>query len=154
MQVSKTMTGLLAVLLTAAIVFSGCFLTGCKKKEVVQEREVIRPVKIMTVHTSTAALSHGFPGKVRAGKRTELSFKVSGPLVAMPVDEGQHVKKGDIVAQIQKRDFQTALNEAKARNLEAEKQFRRYKELYSKKQVSKADYDSYRAARDVARAQA
>jgi RND family efflux transporter MFP subunit len=90
---------------------------------------------------------------VRAAKRSELSFKVSGPLVALPVEEGQLIKKGDLVAQIQKRDFQTALDEARARNLEAEKQFRRYKELYAKKQVSRADYDRYRAARDVARAQ-
>ncbi len=93
------------------------------------------------------------PGKVRAAKRSELSFKVSGPLVALPIEEGQEVKKGDLIAQIQKRDFQTSLDEAKARNLEAEKQFRRYKELYAKKQVSRADYDRYRASRDVAKAQ-
>ena len=71
----------------------------------------------------------------------------------LPIEEGQHVKKGAVVAQIQQRDFLTAVNEAKARNLEAEKQFNRYKELYARKQVSQADYDSYRAARDVARAQ-
>ncbi len=148
MQVSKTITGSLTVLLTVAIL-----VTGCKKKEEVEQREIVRPVKIMTVQAGSTALSHGFPGKVRAAKRSELSFKVSGPLVALPIEEGQNVKKGDIIAQIQKRDFQTALDEAKARNLNAEKQYRRYKELYSKKQVSKADFDSYRAARDVARAQ-
>jgi len=102
---------------------------------------------------AAATFSHALPGTVRAAKRSELSFKVSGPLVALPVEEGQLLKKGELVAQIQKRDFQTALDEAKARNLEAEKQFSRYKELYAKKQVSRADYDSYRAARDVARAQ-
>ncbi|NNK14182.1 MAG: efflux RND transporter periplasmic adaptor subunit, partial [Desulfofustis sp.] len=32
-------------------------------------------------------------------------------------------------------------------------QYNRYKELYAKRQVSKADFDRYRAARDVARAQ-
>jgi RND family efflux transporter MFP subunit len=136
------------LLITAAMLFS-----GCKKAEVVEEVEVIRPVKIMTVQAGTETIQHGFPGKVRASIRSELSFKVSGPLVALPVDEGQHVKKGDLIAQIQQRDFQTALNEAKARNLEAEKQFRRYKELYAKKQVSKAEYDGKRANRDVARAQ-
>jgi len=147
-QVQKSFAGALTVLLAAALL-----LGGCGKEEAVEKIEVVRPVKIMTVQAGVASLSHGFPGKVRAAKRSELSFKVSGPLVALPVDEGQHIKKGDLVAQIQKRDFQTALDEARARNLEAEKQFRRYKELYAKKQVSRADYDSYRAARDVARAQ-
>jgi RND family efflux transporter MFP subunit len=147
-HVQKSFAGVLTGLLAAALL-----LGGCDKEEVGEKPEIVRPVKIMTVQAGTASSSYALPGTVRAAKRTELSFKVSGPLVALPVEEGQHVKKGELVAQIQKRDFQTALDEAKARNLEAEKQFRRYKELYAKKQVSRADYDSYRAARDVARAQ-
>ena len=145
--VQKALTGILPVLLAAVLL-----LTGCSKEEVVEKVDVVRPVKVMTVQAGAASLSHAFPGTVRAARRAELSFKVSGPLVALPVEEGQLVKQGDVVAQIQKRDFQTALDEAQARNLEAEKQFRRYKELYAKKQVSRADYDRYRAARDVARA--
>jgi RND family efflux transporter MFP subunit len=70
----------------------------------------------------------------------------------LPIDEGQIVKKGDLIAQILPRDFQTAISEAKARELEAAQQYQRYKELYAKRQVSKADFDRYRAARDVARA--
>ena len=147
MRVLRNCSGLLPVLLTALLL-----LVGCGKEEVAEKPEVIRPVKVMAVQAGAAAISHSFPGIVRAARRAELSFKVSGPLVALPVEEGQRVKQGDIVAQIQKRDFQTALDEAQARNLEAEKQFRRYKELYAKKQVSRADYDRYRAARDVARA--
>jgi len=140
--------------LQAAIVLLSFFIfAGCSKDEKVEEVEVIRPVKIMTVQANAASPHRNLPGKVRAAKRSELSFKVSGPLVELPVEEGRRVKKGDLIAQIQKRDFQTALNEAKARNLEAEKQFHRYKELYAKKQVSQADYDSYRAARDITRAQ-
>ena len=127
--------------------------TACSKDEVVEEAVIIRPVKTVTVQSGDATINRSLPGKVRAAIRSELSFKVSGPLVALPIEEGQHVKKGDLVAQIMQRDFKTALKEAKARKLEAEKQFSRYKELYAKKQVSQADYDSYRAARDVARAQ-
>lgn len=148
MHVQKEIAWLLPALLAVSLL-----LTGCGKEEVVEKVEVVRPVKIMTVQAGAVAPSHALPGTVRAARRSELSFKVSGPLVALPVEEGQLLKKGDLVAQIQKRDFQTALDEAKARNLEAEKQFGRYKELYAKKQVSRADYDSYRAARDVARAQ-
>ena len=126
---------------------------GCGREEVQEKREVIRPVKIMTIKDTSALFSYGFPGTVRAARRAVMSFKVSGPLVALPVEEGQQVKKGDLIAQIQKRDFQNSVNEALARYREAEQQFRRYKELYAKKQVSKADFDRYRAARDVAKAQ-
>lgn len=136
--------------LTVILVLGGC---GKEKEKSKEKIEVVRPVKVLTVQGKTTTLSHGFPGKVRAARRSELSFKVSGPLVALPAEEGQQVKKGTLLAQIQQRDFQIALDEAKAQNLAAEKQFRRYKELYAKKQVSLADFDSYRARRDVARAQ-
>jgi len=129
------------------------FTTGCSKEEEEAPKPVIKAVKIMTVQAGQDVYSMSFPGKVRAAKRSELSFKVSGPLSELPIDEGQLIKKGDVVARILPRDFQVALNEAKAREGEAEKQYRRYKELYAKKQVSKADFDRYKASRDVARVQ-
>jgi RND family efflux transporter MFP subunit len=138
-----------AVIMSVLILFAA----GCGREDVQEKREVTRPVKIMTIRDTSALLSYGFPGTVRAARRAVMSFKVSGPLVALPVEEGQQVKKGDLIAQIQKRDFQNSVNEALARYREAEQQFRRYKELYAKKQVSKADFDRYRAARDVAKAQ-
>ncbi len=140
--------GLLVILILPALLA----VAGCRKKEPPPKPEVVRPVKIMTVKKVRTEVSHSLPGMVRAARRAELSFKVSGPLVALPVEEGQHVKKGDLIAQIQKRDFINSLKEARARFLEADKQFRRYKDLYAKKQVSRADFDRYRAARDVAAA--
>lgn len=128
-------------------------LVGCREKEEIVEPEVVKPVKLFSVEAGLEMGAMSLPGRVRAAKRSELSFKVSGPLEKLPIDEGQLVKKGALVAQILKRDFQTAVNEAKARELEADQQYNRYKELYSKRQVSKADFDRYRAARDVARAQ-
>lgn len=126
---------------------------GCGKEEEAPPREIVQAVKIMEVKAGQEQSSMSFPGKVRAAKRSELSFKVSGPLLELPINEGQMVKKGDVVARILPRDFQVALNEAKAREVEAEKQYRRYKDLYAKKQVSKADFDRYKASRDIARAQ-
>ncbi len=134
------------------VVFALLLFVGCKKKEETVKVEPIKPVKFTTVQTGQESVSVSIPGRVRAARRSELSFKVSGPLEKLPIEEGQLVKKGDLIAKILPRDFQTALNEAKAQALEAEQQYRRYKELYAKKQVSKADFDRYRAARDVARA--
>lgn len=125
---------------------------GCRDKEEKKVVEIVKPVKFITVQAGQKNLAMSLPGRVRAARRSELSFKVSGDLSKLPIEEGQVIKKGALVAQLLPRDFQTAVNEAKARELEAEQQYRRYKELYAKKQVSKADFDRYRAARDVARA--
>ncbi len=146
----RVCTGYCSVLL---LVVAANLLVSCKNKEEIAVPEPVKPVKLHTVAAGQAQLKMSLPGRVRAARRSELSFKVSGPLEKLPIDEGQFVKKGDLIAQILPRDFQTAINQAKARELEAEQQYQRYKELYSKRQVSKADFDRYRASRDVSRAQ-
>jgi len=146
-RVEKVAVGLLLAA-AALMVFSACG----KKEEPVKE-EVVRPVKTMVIKSGLGPGVHKFAGVVRGSRRSELSFKVSGPLVELPVEEGQQVKKGQLIARILPRDFENAVKEAQARAVEAENQYKRYRELYAKKQVSKADFDRYRAARDVARAQ-
>lgn len=148
-RVRASFTGCCSLIL---IFLLATLLGGCKDHEEAAVPEPVKPVKLHKVQAGQAQLSMSLPGRVRAARRSELSFKVSGPLEKLPIDEGQVVKEGDLIAQILPRDFQTAISEAKARELEAEQQYQRYKELYAKRQVSKADFDRYRAARDVARA--
>jgi RND family efflux transporter MFP subunit len=47
-----------------------------------------------------------FPGRTRATQEVNLSFRVSGPLVTRPVNVGDKVKKGQILARIDPNDFQ------------------------------------------------
>jgi len=141
----------MAIFLTFSLAFS---ISGCgKKKEEVVKKEVVRPVKIMTVSMAGAEeVKREFPGKVRADQVVDLAFQVAGPLITLPVKEGQQVKKGHILARIRPRDFETEIDKAKAKTLEAEQQFLRYKDLYAKNQVSKADFDKYKSQFDISRA--
>ncbi len=119
-----------------ALAFS---LPACKKKEEAP-REVVRPVKLTTVEAGGGEVRRTFPGKVRATRRVDLAFQVSGPLIELPVKEGEQVRKGRLLARILPRDFETAVSRARAKALEAEQQYQRYRDLYIKKQVSKADF--------------
>jgi multidrug efflux system membrane fusion protein len=112
--------------------------------------ETVRPVKVIKISDGSWSSNEEYPGQVRASRRVDLAFQVSGPLISLSAKEGQVVSKGEVIARILPRDYETALNKAKAEALEAEQQFQRYRELYIQKQVSKADFDRYRAARDVA----
>ena len=88
-------------------------VTSCgKKEEKVPERKVVRPVKIMTIMSSEEAFKRKFPGKVRAAKRVELAFQVGGPLIELPIEEGQNVKRRQLLARVDPRDFQTNLRNA------------------------------------------
>ncbi len=138
--------------MAVAILFT-MVISGCEKKDEAAPKEVVRPVKVMTVAGSSSNIPLTFPGKTRANKRVDLSFKVPGPLVELPVEEGQYVKKGQLLARILPRDFKITLDAAKARAINADRQYERYKGLYVRRQVSKADFDQYKASRDVATAQ-
>jgi RND family efflux transporter MFP subunit len=94
--------------------------TSCEKKEEPIVEEVVRPVKVMTVESSEAALDRIYPGKVRASQRVDLAFQVDGPLVELPVDEGQRVEKDQLIARIDPRDFEVNLRDARAKLARAE----------------------------------
>ncbi len=149
---SRWLLGTLPVM-SLLIVGVMLLLTSCGKKEETAPREVLRPVKMMTIAAGDQVMKRTFPGRVSAAQNVDLSFKVSGPLIELPVNEGQVMKKGQIIARILPRDFQTAQAQAQARALEAEQQYQRYRDLFIQKQVSKADFDKYKSARDIAKAQ-
>lgn len=50
-----------------------------------------------------------FPGIARAAKEVNLSFRVTGPLIELPVSVGSKVEKGEVVARIDPQDYTTAL---------------------------------------------
>lgn len=86
---------------------------GCKPVEPPRS-EVNRPVKTMVVASGDGLRTRFLSGRVEASKKAELAFQVSGPLVSLPVKEGQRVKKGELIGQIRKSDFESRLNSLKA----------------------------------------
>jgi multidrug efflux pump subunit AcrA (membrane-fusion protein) len=88
---------------------------GCQKASV--HEEPVRPVRAIKVGDLKAIAGREFPGRASAKNAVDLSFQVSGPLVSLPVDVGSEVKKGDVVAAIDPRDFQAVLDSARG-NLE------------------------------------
>jgi membrane fusion protein, multidrug efflux system len=78
-----------------------------------------------------------------------LSARVGGYLVSAPFDDGAKVKKGDVLVQIDDRDYKAALDAAQselqsveARKKEAEKNYNRIKNLFSQQVVSQQQYDT------------
>jgi RND family efflux transporter MFP subunit len=96
-------------------------LTSCSRKEdPVAQEQVVRPVKMMTVTSSTDALRRKFPGVVRAAKRADLAFQVGGSLKQLPVEEGQEIKEGQLIGQLDQKDFQNNLRNAQGQLAKAE----------------------------------
>jgi len=88
-------------------------LSACgKSEEPAKTDETIRPVKLLQVGGALAGKTRKLPGTVRASDRVDLAFQVPGPLIELPVKEGQIVKKGTLVARIDPRDYDTNLRNA------------------------------------------
>ncbi len=113
------------------VIFSAFLMSACGKKEETATKEIIRPVKTMVVASTEEALKQTYPGKVRAAQRADLAFQVDGPLIKLPVGEGQEAKKGQLLARIDPRDFQVNLRNAEGQLAKAEAAL----------QLAKSEYD-------------
>ena len=64
----------------------------------VREAELLRPVRAMKVSDLATLEARSFPGRAQATQELDLSFRVGGPLTTRPVNVGDKVRRGDIVA--------------------------------------------------------
>ncbi len=128
----------LAYLLYSA--FLVVFITGCGSEEA-PKKEMIRPVKAMIVGSISDLAGQGYPAVTKPLQESEISFRVGGPLLKMNVVEGTHVNKGELVAEIDPRDYILAEQSARARYEQTKAEAERYERLWQKGSVAKNDYD-------------
>lgn len=94
-----------------------------------------------------------FPGEVRADQRAELAFRVAGPLVELPIQEGQLVQAGQLLARIDPRDFENERQWREADFVESRALFQRVERALGSGAVSVAERDQLRARYEVAAAE-
>jgi len=132
-----------------------------KKKQpviTIQTEKVIRTNIIETVVAN---------GKIYPVVQVHISPEVSGEIIALPVKEGQFVKKGDLLLKIKPDVYIANRNQADASyksslasqtvaeaNLEkAESEFKRGEELFRTNLISESDYITAKTSYDAAAAQ-
>ncbi|WP_375573133.1 efflux RND transporter periplasmic adaptor subunit [Ahrensia marina] len=68
-----------------------------------------RPAMVFEVASSPDTYQRTYPGIVRPEQEAELSFRVSGRMIALPVRASDFVSEGDIIAQLDPRDFEAQI---------------------------------------------
>ncbi len=101
--------------------------------------DVVRPVRSMVVGDTVRVPEIRFPGKVRAGETRHLAFEVPGRLIDFDIDNGQEVKAGEVLAKLDKRDFESDVRKAEAERERAELTLKRMRDASSKGGVSKEE---------------
>ncbi len=110
------------------IFFLSIFLISCQQETQTPTAKVVQPVKteVLTSSSDTQQFDR-IPGKVMASQRAELKFQVPGKLMKFSVKESQEVKKGDLLAKLDPRDYKTKLTKVNSQISQARAQLKAMK---------------------------
>jgi RND family efflux transporter MFP subunit len=129
------------------------FCSSCSDKPA-PAPEVVRPVKMLKLGADRASLIKEFPGKVEALQDAQMAFEVAGKVIEFPVNEGQLVKEGEVLAKLDPRDFQSALDAKLARERTTKTDLERGTVLLKSGVIPQRDFDLIKRAAEEAKADA
>lgn len=127
------------------------FISACDRAEPPEEPR-LRPVRFIMVSDESGARDRSFSGTSKSTLESRLSFKVSGTVTDVPVQIGQRLDAGDLIARLdaatyslQVQQAQASLVEARANERNAVATYERTKGLYANNNASRNDLDASRA---------
>ena len=126
-------------------------ISGCSSEE--PSEPVVRPVISIEVADVDSFRRSTFPGRAKAREEVDLAFEVPGRLVERPVKVGDRLEEGDVVARLDARDYQSALDQALALQGQARSYLDRVEKAATSGAVSRQEVDDARARSDAADAQ-
>lgn len=151
-------TGILLGLVILLVVLKKSGFLG--ESELITEVETAKANEITIIETVSAT------GKIQPEIEVKISSEVSGEIIALPVKEGQVVKKGQLLVKINPDLYtsgynrtvsnlsvsKSGLSQADASFKEAKANYERNKTLFEKGIISKSDWDKAIASFEVAKA--
>lgn len=126
-------------------------LGACGKKD--QPEMPVRPVRSQVVANGDNSDSTTYTAEIRSRYETDLSFQVPGKVMARAVDVGAAVRKGQVLAQLDRTDQQLGVDAARGAvpaaqsNLDRSRsEESRYRDLLERGLTTRAQYQSQQTA--------
>jgi len=139
------------VVLGAAVLLTAC------QAETSPAPHAERPVQVQQVAFEKNGISRDFVGVVRARYETDLGFRVGGKVIARPINVGDRVRTGEVIAVLDPQDLQLQVESAEAEFTaatstlaQAAADLKRYQTLKERGYAATAEYDRKKAANDEA----
>ncbi len=152
-------------------------LTSCEHETHAANNQAALPIQVRTPAVVERAESVSASGSIEGSETADVAFQVGGRVARVLVEEGQHVSKGQLLAEIEPTDYQNAFNAAAAQKqaalavaqkadaglrkqeLEqaridferAEDEYKRMKFLVERKSLPPNDFQKFEAAYNTAR---
>ncbi|MBU2062219.1 MAG: efflux RND transporter periplasmic adaptor subunit, partial [Bacteroidetes bacterium] len=141
-------------------------LIALSKTGIIGNKDEGIEVEIATVNSATIVETVSATGKIQPEIEVKISSMVSGEIIALPIKEGQVVKKGELLVKINPDLYTSSLNrtiaglsgskagltQADAQFNEAKSSYDRNKTLFQKGIISKSDWDKAISSYEVAKA--
>ena len=121
-----------------AILLAALSITSCAEKK--KAKDFIQPCKTMVAKQCTLENKWYYVGEVNAKTSTGVGFKVPGTVTKVYVSEGDHVAKGQLLAELDPQDMQNSYDMAHATLNQAEDAMRRVEMMHSEQSVSDIKY--------------
>lgn len=144
-MIKSTSKKVLLLTSLAFVSFTGCFNdetknTNAQKSQ--KERPAL-PVKAFTISKENNTINKTYPTILKAYKEVEVMARVSGVLQKKYFNEGDYVKKGQLLYKIEQDTYLAQLQMQRANHTKAKKDFKRAKSLLASKSISTQTYDDY-----------
>ena len=120
-----------------------CFvplLGGCRGGDV-PAADAVRPVKTETA-SDAAFIDRDFVGLATPDDAVNLGFKLSGQLLAVPVAQGQEVRRGELLAELDPRDVRLQVDAGRSAFEQARSNLQRIGRLLEHGAVSQQEYEA------------
>lgn len=113
-------------------------LSGCARRRTVPEE--VRPVKVTTA-SGADFIDKDFAGMATPDDAVNLAFKLPGQVLDVPVSQGEGVRKGALLAELDPRDIQLQVSADRSAFEETRSQLQRMERLLAHEAVSRQEVE-------------
>lgn len=145
MRLKQLYPGALAMITILTGAMSSCF----KGEEQQAQQQQAPEVEVVSLETTSTDLSTSYPAVLKGKTDIQIRPLISGTIVKVHVEEGQHVNKGQLLFSLDPIPYEAAVNQARAAVASAQaalnsaqSQERNQKMLYDKGIISKTSWDT------------
>lgn len=148
-----------SIVTISIILLTSTLIVGCNKADDQAETSKpapVRPVKTVVVKAITSSFKRTYSAVVLPSQEADLSFRVSGRIIQLPIRDGMKVKKGDVIAQLDLRDFKANIILIDSQLAQAREKLEELKAGDRKEDIASAEADvaAAEAQLDAAKSQA
>ena len=123
-------------------------ITSCNKFDNGKSSD-LKLVKTAQVKQIPVIMQKQFPGVIEEKEQVNLAFRVAGPIKTIHVKEGDYVKEGQLVAEMDTRDYEVQKTAIEAQANQIQSEYNRVEELNSRNSVADNDYEKMKAGKEM-----